>query len=1184
MKKTSVTWLDEQCVQVQIPQKSKGICENSICESSIQVINDQQKVEDSNFQMNQNNLIYDQVITTTFNNESYQDLRIGEQHRQKWAEVQIGQKILKSSPNLTQIELNNQDNKSIKVDGEQKQDEKLQEEDLQELQCQTIDQTFQERGQVNETQDVNNSNQIVDRFFKGHQIQCRSNSRKGTRRIQSGEFQSLDQSKMFETSDLNNRSFSNSSRQHRGSYRFKPDDPIFAESGFKKKKNWKTIGGTKIDSQDSDNNEDAINYRSQKKIHRTSQEVWKKSFFHILIFFNRFIYRNKQKLIYFKPQELMKNQWNAINDLVQEFSQKLLGPIPIILPYNKISIFWDLVLIFFIFLNSFTIPFEICYADAQEISQFFSQLTRLVFMFEFVVQVNTAYYENGVLQKNRLKILFNYINSHLLIDTIAYSSLWLNHLGYPSLKIIFLIKYFSFYEIIEKIAESFQFSSKYHLIINILTLLLEIFMLCHLFACAWFKLGDYQQSIGLQNNWIAANNLVNTSMISQYISSIYFSIVTVGTIGYGDIVPKSDGEKVFISSMAIFTSIIFGYILMNIQNVYKEYYCVKKVYIKHLAQLNNYLFSRDVNPHLQQMARKYLKYVHTQNFQKGVHPNQTLNILSKFLREEITEEIFKRSIKNIPFLQQFSQQFLNALSLKMKEVSYGPDEMIMKSGSYHVPQLYYILKGKVEVYLDQSNKQNLKQNFFSEYQTFYEYKENQSFGQYEFISQVHQSSINAKSLEITTVHQIALTDFIEVINQFSIDKEKYLELKDKLNLNENFQCAKVYCQSCKSSQHILKDCPLFFYKPAKHKIIRFYNLQQEDERKSIKRSLDRLVLNSLAFQQEIEDDCLFFREENEEELGSMIQIEPDLQSQSKKQVQKEKKSQDMFSLNIPQVEKLGNGSRISINIPRSSFQLNNQGNSQQLIQTENKIVEQENEDSKTDFPKESAQEAVQMTLNSIKKDSSKSKLDNDSQQSSFKSSTESQDSSDDQYQSKQSNKNLNSRKSLNDCGFQNQKSRVPSMRVNNRQEFQKKATLLSARTKKNWNTLEKNQTLIDVNLQDYRRPSQLLLNDPKLATQVKQNYKRLITIGQMQQVLEIMHMQNAQKVVKQIIEHKEDIPTETVRTFKIYMTHNNIGSIIKQYQKFKMKERLKKKIVKSADIDNPFIIKQFANHPPNSPN
>ncbi|KAL4499228.1 hypothetical protein ABPG72_006814 [Tetrahymena utriculariae] len=1169
--------------------------------------------------MNQNNLIYDQIITTNCNNESSQDLRIGEELRKK--------------------QFKNQDNRSFKEKGYQKEDGKSSEEDFQELKSQTIDKGFQEIDYVNETQNANQSNQIVDRFFKGQQIQCRSNSRKGTRRIQSGECQSIDQSKMIETQDLNNKSSCNASRQHRGSCRFKADDPIFAESGFKKKKNFKTFGGTKVDSQESENNEDVLNYKSQKKIHRTSQEVWKSSFFHILIFFNRFIYRNKQKLIYFKPHELLKNQWNAINDLashqknegrnkyqmnenyfrsrfkfirkvriswlllkkkmkiflipfsvfknkVQEFSQKLLGPIPIILPYNKISIFWDLLLIFFIFLNSFTIPFEICYADAQEISQFFSQLAKLIFMLDFAVQVNTAYYENGVLQKNRIKILFNYINSHLLIDTIAYLSLWVNPLGYPSLKIIFLIKYFSFYEIIEKIAESFQFSSKYHFVINILTLLLEIFMLCHLFACAWFKLGDYQQSIGQQNNWVAANNLANTSMLSQYISSIYFSIITVGTIGYGDIVPKSDIEKVFISSMAIFTSIIFGYILMNIQNVYKEYYCVKKIYIKHLAQLNNYLFSRDVNPHLQQMARKYLKYVHTQNFQKGVHPNQTLNILSKFLREEIIEEIFKRSIKNIPFLQQFSQHFLNALSLKMKEVSYGPDEMIMKFGSYQVPQLYYILKGRVEVYLDQSNKQNLKQSFFSEYQTFYEYKENQSFGQYEFISQVHQSSINAKSLEITTVHQISFTDFIEVINQFSIDKEKYLELKDKLNLNENFQCARVYCQSCKSSQHMLKDCPLFFYKPAKHNIIRFSNLQQEYERKSIKRSTDRLILNSLAFQQEIEDDCMFFREENEEELGSMIQLEPDEQSQKQKKTQKEKKSQDIFSLNIPQMEKVGgSGSRISINIPRSSFQLNNQGNSQQFIQAENKIVEEENEDSKTEFPKDSAQENVQQTtLNSIKKDSTKSKLDNESEKSSFKSSSESQDSSDDQYQSKHSNKNLNSRRSLNDNGMQNLKSRISITRINSRQEFQKKATLLSARTKKNWNTLDKNQTLIDGNLQECRRPSQILLNDPKLVTQVKQNYKRLITIGQMQQVLEIMQMQSAQKVVKQIIEHKEDIPTETVRTFKIYMTHNNIGSIIRQYQNFKMKERLRKKIVKSADIDNPLKIKQFFHHPPNSPN
>ncbi|KAL4454667.1 hypothetical protein ABPG74_021872 [Tetrahymena malaccensis] len=708
----------------------------------------------------------------------------------------------------------------------------------------------------------------------------------------------------------------------------------------------------------------------------------------------------------------------------------------------------------------------------------------------------------------------------------------------------------------------------------------EITLLCHLFACAWFMLGDYQQSNYMLNNWVNVNNLVGSSIVSQYVSSIYFSVVTISTIGYGDIVAKSDIEKVFICFMAIFTSVIFSYILTNIQSVYKGYHSKRKVYIRHLAELNNYLYSRDVNPHLQQMARKYLKYVHTQNHQKRVLPNQTLNVLSKFLKEEIIEEIFKRSIKNIPFLQQFSHQFLNALAHKMKEVNYGPEEIIMKTGSYQVPWLYYIVQGRVEIQLDQSSIQNQKQSQFSEYKTFFEHKETESFGQYEFVSQTHQSQVNVKSLEQTTLHQILLTDFIEVLNQFQVDKEKYQELKDKLNLNENYSCVNVYCQSCKSSSHLLRDCPLFFYKPQKFKIVRLYNWQQEFERNLITRSTDRLILNSLAFQQEIEDDCIFFREENQEELGSMIQLEGDEEYKQKQKLTNQKRSScDIQSLNLLQKEKPAN-SKISISIPRLSVQQSN-NSALSTIQVEYKAAEIQNDEQKCDFQIDSKQEIQQpSTMNSIKKQTSQNKLENKSNQSiqscisshsseSDSSSSSSSSSISEKRIQKQLKQNIGSRKSINENCSPAQKSRMSLSRINTRQEFQKKATLLSARTKKNWSSLEKSKSLNDVQL--LVRPSltsQINLNDPKLATQVKQNYKRLITIGQMQHVLELMQMQNAQKVAKQMIENNEDITTETVRTFKIYMPHNNIGNIIKEYQKLKLKQKLKRKIIKTVDIDN----------------
>lgn len=46
------------------------------------------------------------------------------------------------------------------------------------------------------------------------------------------------------------------------------------------------------------------------------------------------------------------------------------------------------------------------------------------------------------------------------------------------------------------------------------------------------------------------------------------------------------------------------------------------------------------------------------------------------------------------------------LSLKMKEVIYGPGEIVYREGEYINPSLYYITKGEIVSYLNMGTKHN----------------------------------------------------------------------------------------------------------------------------------------------------------------------------------------------------------------------------------------------------------------------------------------------------------------------------------------------------------------------------------------------------------------------------------------------------------------------------------------------
>ena len=60
------------------------------------------------------------------------------------------------------------------------------------------------------------------------------------------------------------------------------------------------------------------------------------------------------------------------------------------------------------------------------------------------------------------------------------------------------------------------------------------------------------------------------------------------TIGYGDIYPKSNIEKIYASVMALFSSAIFGYIMSSVGSIIIDMNKKNKEYNLKKAELNLY--------------------------------------------------------------------------------------------------------------------------------------------------------------------------------------------------------------------------------------------------------------------------------------------------------------------------------------------------------------------------------------------------------------------------------------------------------------------------------------------------------------------------------------------------------------------------------------------------------------------
>jgi len=67
-----------------------------------------------------------------------------------------------------------------------------------------------------------------------------------------------------------------------------------------------------------------------------------------------------------------------------------------------------------------------------------------------------------------------------------------------------------------------------------------------------------------ETNWINSYVSNDSSWIITYVYSMYFILMTMTTVGYGDIVPKNPIENSYVLIVMIVCSALFGYTLNSI--------------------------------------------------------------------------------------------------------------------------------------------------------------------------------------------------------------------------------------------------------------------------------------------------------------------------------------------------------------------------------------------------------------------------------------------------------------------------------------------------------------------------------------------------------------------------------------------------------------------------------------------
>ncbi|CAD8112390.1 unnamed protein product [Paramecium primaurelia] len=432
-------------------------------------------------------------------------------------------------------------------------------------------------------------------------------------------------------------------------------------------------------------------------------------------------------------------------------------------------------------------------------------------LFDIVLRFNVQIYKSGQLIKKHQYLALQYLKSGFFLDALGIVgfSLFL-------FQDILYIKYIYFFKIseIKKFIKFLRYEldpqNKYNNHIKLITLFVTIFLLAHIIACLWIVAGHTEPS------WLSINGLQDDQWYIQYLWAFYFAILTMTTVGYGDIVPVNENELMACIMIVLLSSAIFAYTLNTITTVLKDIDQNKSQFNQEARIIQNYLVKKGCDTDLQRRVQQYLKSLLKWGLgEQKQNEDRIFSKLSVPLQQEINLQDKGQMLLKLPFLvNNFNIECIKELMQHIQEVYYQPGELINPQDG-----IYLLYKGQAEVCWGSKINPKYICNIF----------QGDHYGLLNLFN-VDQSKYFLKSSDFSIFYFIPTQIFKQVLK--NNDKEVFCMINDQV-IYENYSNLYLFCPLCRREGHLI--CQDIIYKPNRAIAIAKSNRQTVQERQQYKR-------------------------------------------------------------------------------------------------------------------------------------------------------------------------------------------------------------------------------------------------------------------------------------------------------------------------------------------------------------
>uniref|UniRef100_A0A8D2KY57 Voltage-gated delayed rectifier potassium channel KCNH4 n=1 Tax=Varanus komodoensis TaxID=61221 RepID=A0A8D2KY57_VARKO len=387
----------------------------------------------------------------------------------------------------------------------------------------------------------------------------------------------------------------------------------------------------------------------------------------------------------------------------------------VLLHYSVFKALWDWLILLATFYVAVTVPYNVCFTDTDDSltaarSTIVSDIVvEMLFIVDIILNFRTTYVsQSGQVVYDTRSICLHYVATWFFVDLIAALPFDLLYaFNVPVTYLVHLLKtvrLLRLLRLLQKLDRYSQYSAM------VLTLLMSMFaLLAHWMACIWYVIGRQESNdpVTWDIGWLHElgkrieapyinSSVGGPSIRSAYIASLYFTLSSLTSVGFGNVCANTDAEKIFsICTMligALMHAVVFGNVTAIIQRMYSR----RSLYHTRMKDLKDFI---RVHHLPQQLKQRMLEYFQTTwSVNNGIDANELLRDFPDELRADIAMHLNK-DILQLPLFESASRGCLRALSLHIKTSFCAPGEYLLRQGDA-LQANYFVCSGSLEVLKD----------------------------------------------------------------------------------------------------------------------------------------------------------------------------------------------------------------------------------------------------------------------------------------------------------------------------------------------------------------------------------------------------------------------------------------------------------------------------------------------------